>query len=265
MPVHFAPPDRRWVELAVVLDAPPHDVWRAVATAAGYRAWFTETTLEEHVGGALRFDFGGGASSGEVTAWDPPHRFGYVEREWLEGAPPVATEIEVVPRSDRRCLLRMRHVIEAPSDAWDVHLESFEAGWPGFFAVLRLYLAHFPGQAAAVCPTTVTLDSDPSAEWRRLTRALGLAGADVGDRVTAEDTPEPLSGVVERIQQEVALRSILVRLDAPGPGIAAVGLCRAGEAWMAALTLYRYGEGAAERVEATRAAWQQWLVARMRG
>ncbi|MGA0608416.1 hypothetical protein ACO2Q0_20675 [Phenylobacterium sp. VNQ135] len=59
--------------------------------------------------------------------------------------------------------------------------------------------------------------------WKQLTEALGLAGADVGDEITAPRTPEPLSFAVERVEQEERQRYVLPRLDQPAPGAALVG------------------------------------------
>ncbi|PRC45252.1 ATPase, partial [Mycobacterium sp. ITM-2017-0098] len=61
----------------------PEQVWHAIATGPGMSAWFTPTSVEEHVGGAIEFDFGEGAvSSGVVTEWEPPVRLGYEEHGW---------------------------------------------------------------------------------------------------------------------------------------------------------------------------------------
>ena len=70
---------RRWVEMDVVLQATPEQVWSAVATGAGYTAWFTRTTLEERVGGKIEFRMGPGSTSvGEITEWRPPSKLAYV-------------------------------------------------------------------------------------------------------------------------------------------------------------------------------------------
>ncbi|SJM29308.1 hypothetical protein BQ8482_111238 [Mesorhizobium delmotii] len=110
MPIKKDETGKRWVEMEFITPGTPEQVWRAMATGPGNTAWFTKTTIDEHVGGRLHFDFGpNGASTGEVTIWEPPFRFGYVEREWSEGAPPVATEITVTSRSGDRCVVRMVH------------------------------------------------------------------------------------------------------------------------------------------------------------
>ena len=92
MPIRHDGSGRRWVEMEVLVPGTPEQVWRAMATGPGNTAWFTATRIDERVGGALHFDFGAnGSSTGEVTTWEPPLRFEYVERDWAEGAPPVAT------------------------------------------------------------------------------------------------------------------------------------------------------------------------------
>src|SRR5688572_19853338 len=110
MPIKKDGTGKRWVEMELLVPGTPEQVWHAVATGPGTTAWFVRTEIEPRVGGAVLFDFGEGATSkGEVTAWEPHHRIEYVEREWQEGAPPVATEITVTGRSGDRCVVRMVH------------------------------------------------------------------------------------------------------------------------------------------------------------
>ena len=110
MPIKTDDTGKRWVEMELIVPGTPEQVWQAMATGPGNSAWFTKTRIDGRVGGAVDFDFGpNGASTGEVTIWEPPFRFGYVEREWSDGAPPVATEIIVTSRSGGRCVVRMVH------------------------------------------------------------------------------------------------------------------------------------------------------------
>jgi uncharacterized protein YndB with AHSA1/START domain len=89
-----------------------------MATGPGMSAWFTPTTIEERPGGAIAFDFGGGAvSRGTVTEWQPPSRVVYEESEWKPGAPPVATEITIRGRSGDACVVRMVHSLFTTQDS----------------------------------------------------------------------------------------------------------------------------------------------------
>ena len=274
MPIRKDGTGRRWVEMELLVPGTPEQVWEAIATGPGNAAWFVRGEIEPREGGAFSLHFGEGAStSGEVTAWEPPHRFGYVEREWEPGAPPVATEITVTGRSGDACVVRMVHSLFASTDDWDDQLEGFEAGWPGFFAVLRVYLAHFAGADAASFMAMMAAREDALSAWRRLGDALGLAGANAGERRTASAGPEPWSGIVERVHQDGRTRWVLLRLDAPSPGIALVGTIGAAESMgeverqlgkgaecTVSLNRYYYGEDAAARAAASEAGWRRWLA-----
>ncbi|WP_407351203.1 SRPBCC family protein [Luteimonas sp. R10] len=260
MPIKKDKSGKRWVEMELLVPGTPEQVWQAMATGAGNSAWFTRTEIEEHVGGTIHFDLGAmGSSTGEVTAWEPPLRFGYVERDWSEGAPPVATEITITARSGDRCVMRMVHSLFASSDDWDDQLEGFEGGWPGFFEVLRVYLAHFAGREAATCGAMESVDASESQVWRRLTELFGTAGADFGDGIVARETPERLSGVIERIEQSAKHRYQVLRLAAPGPGVALIGTYRWGESTHASVSLYLYGDDAKRKAAASEPKWRAWL------
>lgn len=260
MPIKKDGSGKRWVEMELIVPGSPEEVWQAIATGSGNSAWFTKTEIDEHVGGKIAFDFGAnGASTGEVTHWEPPARFDYVEREWSEGAPPVATEITVTARSGNRCVVRMVHSLFASTDDWDDQLEGFEGGWPAFFEMLRIYLAHFAGQKAA-CFVTMASTKEPEAKlWGRLTERLCLAAANVGDERTTPPHPESLSGVVERVQQDTRQRYLLLRLKTPSPGIALVGTYSTGGGCNASLALYLYGDEASRRVADSEPRWRHWF------
>jgi uncharacterized protein YndB with AHSA1/START domain len=260
MPVKKDALGRHWVEMEWLVPGTPEQVWNALATGPGISAWFVPASIEERVGGALSFSFGEmGNSSGTVTGWEPPRRFAYEERDWSENAPPVATEVVVTARSGGTCVVRMVHSLFASTDDWDDQLEGFESGWPGFFEVLRLYLSHFSGAPVAsfhiesVCPA-----GQPEA-WSRLTRALGIAAANVGEWHRSSEASAPLGGVVERIVQSQKKRELSLLLDQPHPGVALVGTyARAGQAH-GGLGVFFYGEGATENAERLRASAAPWL------
>jgi uncharacterized protein YndB with AHSA1/START domain len=253
--------NKRWVEMEYLLPGTPEEVWRVMATGPGYAVWFIKASIEERVGGALRFEFGPGVStSGEVTAWEPPVRFGYVETEWMEGAPPVATEIAITGRAGGQCVVRMVHSLFTSKDDWDDQLESFESGWPGFFEVLRLYLTHFSGQRGAPFGAMATgIGGEDLAVWTRLTDALGLAGANVGEERTASAGPQKLSGAVERIHQDRKVRWIIMRLSAPAPGVAIIGTYGREGGVNASMSLFFYGDDAEQAAATSEPLWQDWL------
>lgn len=251
---------RRWVEMEWLVPGTPEQVWRALATGPGISAWFIPASVEERAGGKLTFSFGEqGSSTGTVTGWEPPHRFAYEERDWAENAPPVATEVLVTARSGGKCLVRMVHSLFASDDEWDDQLEGFEAGWPSFFEVLRIYQTHFAGAPSASVRAAVMRALGDAEAWSRLTEALGLAGANAGDRRSASDGAPALSGVVERIHQDHRGRELMLRLDQPGPGVALVSAYPLQGMTHAVLNAYFYGESAEQHAAELRGAAKPWL------
>jgi len=259
MPVRKDESGKRWVDMELIVPGTPEQVWQALATGPGYTAWFTPTTVEERVGGTIRFDFGeNGQSAGEVTVWEPPFRFGYVERDWAKAAPPVETEVTVTARSGDRCHVRMVHSLVASTDEWDEQMEGFEAGWPGFFEVLRLYLSHSDGMKAAVASAMTSVKACPLDAWKQLIQALGLAGADVGQECVLRAPGQP-SAIVERVEQGRRQRYVLLRLNRSAPGTALIGIWSAGEATNASMAFYFYGDDAEQRAAACEAGLRDWL------
>jgi uncharacterized protein YndB with AHSA1/START domain len=260
MPVKKDNSGRRWVEMEFLVRGTPEQVWHAIATGPGMTAWFTPTTVEERAGGAITFDFDDmGTQSGTVTAWDPPARFAYEEYGWSGDAPPVATEVTVTSYSGDRCVVRMVHSLFTEKDDWDGEMEGFEGGWPGFFEVLRLYLKHFAGKPAASVRAMASHPGGDAQAWSKLTTALNLEGANVGERrETPSDAPR-LAGVVERVHQDAFSRELMLRLDEPGEGIALVGCFRAGDEARGAASIYLYGPNAAATAAAEQTKWTSWL------
>lgn len=260
MPIKKDETGKRWVEMEFLTPGTVEQVWAAMATGPGNAAWFMRAEIEGRVGGKFLLDFGhGSTTTGEVTAWEPPSHFAYVERDWEPGAPPVATEITIVSRSGDRCVVRMVHSLFTTSDSWDDQVEGFEGGWPGFFVVLRSYLQHFAGQEAASFIASAKSQTDALRTWLRLGDALGFAGASVGERRTAASGPEELSGTVEHVYQDATQRYVLLRLDNPSPGFALVGTSDRGGSTRVSACRYFYGADASARAASSEPAWNDWL------
>ncbi|MGV9798722.1 SRPBCC family protein [Mycobacterium sp. NPDC003449] len=264
MPLRKDDSGRRWVELEFLVPGTPEQVWHAIATGPGISAWFTPTTVDEHVGGAITFDFGEencGAPSppGVVTGWEPPVRFGYEEPGWNGEAPPVVTEVVVTSRSGDRCVVRMVHSLFTERDDWDDELESFENGWPGFFEVLKTYLKDYPGQPAASVNAMAGGPVQMGALWTRLTAALNLTGLNVGDRAETPQGAPRLAGVVKRVHQDARSREIMIGLDEPCGGTAVIGSCPVGEEARAIVSMYLYGAQAAATAAAEQSGWSAWI------
>lgn len=250
---------RRSVQVEVEVPGTPEEVWQAIATGPGISSWFVPTEFEESDGQpiAVTANFGPGLDSrSAVTAWDPPRRFAAQGEGW-GGSPPIATEWSVEARAGGVCVVRVVHSLFASSDDWDHQLEATESGWPGFFRTLRIYLTHFRGQRSAIMQFVAPFAGPEAEAWETLTTAVGLQGLSLGQSWTAPAGVPSLRGVAEHVSQSPY--DALLRLDAPGPGVAAFGAFNCGGPSMVALSVYHYGDQAAETAARETPLWQEWF------
>jgi hypothetical protein len=148
----------------------------------------------------------------------------------------------------------------ASTDDWDNQLESTGNGWPAFFRTLRTYLTHFRGQRSAIMQLVAPVAGTEAEAWETLTAAVGLKGVSVGQRWTAPAGVPALSGVAEYLTQNPY--DALLRIDKPGPGVAALGAYNFGGQSMVAMSFYHYGDQAAGTVARERPLWQAWIEER---
>jgi len=250
---------RRSVEVEVVVPGTPQEVWQAIASGPGISSWFVPTAFEEGDAGpvAMTMDFGPGMlARSAVTAWDPPRMFAAQGEGW-GGSPPIATEWSVQARAGGVCVVRVVHSLFASTDDWDKQLEATESGWPGFFRTLRIYLTHFRGQRAALMQFVAPVAAPEAQAWEMLTAALGVQGLGVGQRWTTPVGVPARSGVLEYLAESPY--DALLRLDKPGPGVAALGAFNCGGPSMVALNFYHYGDQAAETAARDTPLWQAWI------
>lgn len=253
---------RRSVQVEVEVPGTPEEVWQAIATGPGVSSWFVPTRFEQQDGRPteVSMDFGPGmVTHSPVTNWDPPRTFAAQGKGW-GGSPPIATEWSVEARAGGVCLVRVVNSLFASTDDWDNQLEGTENGWPGFFRTLRIYLTHFRGQRSSIVQFVTPVAGTQAQAWETATRALGLDGASVGQRVTAPPSAPAFAGAVEYLTRDPF--DALLRLDSPGPGVAALGTFDMGGQIMVALNLYHYGEQSAETAARERPLWEAWIKER---
>jgi hypothetical protein len=148
----------------------------------------------------------------------------------------------------------------ASTDDWDKQLEGAESGWPGAFRVLRIYLTHFRGQRSAMLQVMAPVAGTREEAWAALTAALGLDGVGAGQRFTAPAGVPALGGVVEFVSQDPC--GVLLRLDRPGPGTAALYVMTIPGSVILVFSFYLYGEQAADTAAREEPLWQAWVQGR---
>lgn len=254
---------RRSLQVEVEVPGSPEEVWQAIATGPGISSWFVPAEFEEKDGKpvALTLSFGPGmAVRGVVTEWDAPRLFAVQGEGWGE-MPPVATEWSVEARAGGVCVVRVVQSLFASTDDWDNHLESAGSGWPGFFRTLRIYLTHFRGQRSTLMQLVAPVAGSEADAFKALVAALGLSDMRVGERATAATGVPSLRGVAEYVSDDPY--DALLRIDTPGPGVAALGAFNmGGPSSMAALSFFHYGDDADATVARERPLWEAWFAER---
>jgi uncharacterized protein YndB with AHSA1/START domain len=254
---------RRSVQVEVEVPGTPEEVWQAIATGPGISSWFVPAEFEERDGKpvAVKLNFGPGMQTNSpVTAWEPPRKWASQSDGWVPGSPPIANEWSVESRGGGICVVRIVHSLFASTDDWDNQLEGTEHGWPAFFRTLRIYLTHFRGLRSAIMQRMAPVAGTEAEAWEALTTAVGLKGLSVGQRWTAPAGVPALSGVAEYLSQSPY--DALLRLDKPGPGVAALGAFNMGGQSLVALNLYLYGDQAAGTVARETPLWDAWIQKR---
>jgi len=260
MPVKKDASGRRSVEVEAEVPGTPEEVWQAIATGPGISAWFVPTKLEEREGGAVVLDFGPGMESQAViTTWDPPRRFVAESKEQMgPGSPTVADEWTVEAKSGGTCRVRVVHSWFASTDDWDDQFEGVEKGWPAFFRILNVYLAHFRGQPSEIIPLMAMSSESKSVAWDRLLASLGLARLAKGQRAeTAHGAPR-LAGIVERVVDKDH-EELFLRLEEPTSGVVHLFPIPMGGQVCLSVRLYLYGAQAGAVVARETPVWQTWI------
>jgi hypothetical protein len=265
MTVKEEPSGRRFTQIEVEVPGTPEEVWQAIATGPGISCWLVPTEIEERAGKpvAVKMNFGPGMEiSAPVTTWNPPLKWAFDTAGIVPGSPPTANEWSVEAPAGGTCIVRMVQSLFTSTDDWDDQLEVGAAAWVAFLRALRIYLTHFRGQPSTTMKWVVPVAAPEADAWSMATEALGLKGAKVGQRWSspARNGVPAFSGTVEHYTENPY--DALLRLDKPGPGIAALGAFNCGGPSMVALAFYLYGDSAPATVGRETPLWDAWFQKR---
>jgi uncharacterized protein YndB with AHSA1/START domain len=262
MSVKKEPSGRRSVQFEIEVPGTPEEVWQAIATGPGVSSWFLPTEFEMRDGKIVSVKVSvapGMDISSPVTAWQPPQKW-TAQSQGMPGSPPIANEWSVEARGGGICVVRIVQSLFSETDDWDDQLEGAAHGWPGFLRTLRIYLTHFRGQRSAAMKWMAPVAGTEADAWDALTAALGMKGLRVGQHRSAPAGVPAIGGVAEYVGQNP--NDALLRLDKPGPGVAALGTFDFGGQSMVALSVYLYGDQAAATAARETPLWDAWFQQR---
>ncbi len=262
MSVKKEPSGRRSVQLEVEVPGAPEEVWQAIATGPGISSWMVPAEFEARDGKpvAVKLNFGPGMEfRSSVTAWEPPQKW-VAQSDGVQGSPPFAYEWSVEARGGGLCIVRLVQSLFASTDDWDNELETSQAAWAAFLRALRIYLTHFNGQRSTIMQFVVPFAGTEAEAWEALSAAVGVKGVSAGQRWAAPAGVPAFGGVAEYYTENPY--DALLRLDQPGPGIAALGAFHCGGPSMVALNFYLYGDHAAGTVARETPLWEAWFQKR---
>lgn len=270
MSVKKEPNGRRSVQVEVEVPGTPEEVWQAIATGPGISSWFVPAEFEMKDGKpvAVKLNMGPGMeSTSTLTAWEPLQKWASESDGWVPGMPNVAHEWSIEARDGGVCVLRIVSSLFSSTDDWDNQLEATGQGWPGFFRTLRIYLTHFRGQRSAIMQCMGAFAGSEAQAWEKLTVALGVKGVSASQRCAGPSDVSSFSdgafasgafsGTAEYVSESP--HDILLRVDKPGPGVAAIGAFNCGGPIMVAMSFYLYGDRAAETAAREKPLWDAWF------
>src|SRR5437879_13726268 len=148
-------------------------------------------------------------------------------------------------------------IIIALTYSIDEHMGYGENLCAALLRTLQSYLTHFRGLRSKLMKWMVPAQGTEAEAWETLTTAMGLNGVRVGQRYTSPVGVPALSGMVEYVNQSPY--DILLRLDKPGPAVAAFGAVNCGGPIMVGLNVYLYGDQTAETAAHQTPLWDAWF------
>ena len=134
-----------------------------------------------------------------------------------------------------------------------------EAGWPAFFHVLRNYVERHNEQPSGVVQAMGPVPGAKEEAFGRLTGALGIGEIKKGASVDCNADGVPaFAGKIEDVVHGRSDR-IMIGLEKPFPGTAWIGVGPINGKMTAIVTMYYYGEGAADASARDNAQLTEWL------
>lgn len=178
----------RTFEMAIDIDAPPEQIWRALTEAGELVRWFPlDARVTPGTGGSMFWSWGENwAGEMRIEGWEPPRRLLLTEHRQafdaagrlLPGDPqPMALEFTLETQAGNT-RLRLVHSGFGTGGNWDDELESTGAGWQHELRSLRHYVQRHFGRDRHAAFVHLTTPLPAKDVWRRLLSPAGFVVTD---------------------------------------------------------------------------------------
>jgi uncharacterized protein YndB with AHSA1/START domain len=178
----------RSYEISIEIDAPPNEVWKAIAEADGIARWFApDVKVEPGEGGSIFVSWGPGMEGTyKIETWvanehlclteyrATPFAGGAEAPEQGPQATPrrIAVDYYLEAKDGGKTVLRLVHSGFGNTEGWDAELESTKRGWPTFFRVMKHGIEMHPGEPAKPLTLMIPSPNRAAEAWVRLQSAL---------------------------------------------------------------------------------------------
>ncbi|MBS1830168.1 MAG: SRPBCC domain-containing protein [Acidobacteria bacterium] len=177
----------RSYEVSIEIDAPPSEVWKAIASAEGITKWFApEAKVTPGKGGTVFVSWGPGMEgTSNIEVWEEnQHLCVTTYRSQPYGCAPGAPSAEPEPQPLRiavdyfleseggKTVLRLVHSGFGTSAGWDAEIESTKRGWPTFFRVMKHGIEYHPNDPAKPVTLSIPSPHHSTEAWKRFETAI---------------------------------------------------------------------------------------------
>jgi uncharacterized protein YndB with AHSA1/START domain len=231
----------RVLELDVVIDATPEEVWKAITEAARVGNWFAPdvTGAGGGVGSTLTISWGGGIEfTTTIGAWEPNRHVRWVNDDMFGPGTSLVADWHIATDAGKT-RLRLVQSGFGDFDGWDDFFEGIDTGWRYFLHNLRVYLETHAGKTRRMISSRFPVGIGRANAWKK------LPSARQGETITF-DLGEPVPAAVDLLIPE---HGLALRFPSLGDALLFIELEGSGDEFSIGTWLSVYDAAAAARME----------------
>ena len=209
------------LELDVLIDAKPEEVWKAITEAAQVGNWFAPdvTGAGSGVGSTLSLSWGSGVEfTTTIGAWEPSKHVRWVNDDLFGPGTSLVADWHITTEAGKT-RLRIVQSGFGEFDGWDDFFGGIDTGWRYFLHNLRVYLETHAGKTRRMISSRFPVGIGRANAWKK------LPAGRPGEKVTF-DLGEPVPAIVDLVVPE---RGLALRIPSLGDALLFIELEGSGE------------------------------------